>query len=154
MSESQFRTYIKKKIKDYAVQLSHIDVVSIESYTSRGIPDINLCFNGFEAWIECKYEKGNQIKLRPEQKNWIKHRTNCGGNVFILVRRQTAKKDSIELWGSSLLDNLPNNNPTLHAYKKSLLFEAVKKGNSFDGLETIIKNLIGEYFKKEVEIQH
>ena len=143
MAESDFRRYIKKKIVEHVSNFAYIDITSIESYTSRGIPDLNMCCDGYESWVECKHEKGNQIKMRPEQKNWIRYRSSCGGNVYVLVKRQTAKKDCIELWDASIINNIPNNSPTMHAYKRCLIHTAEKSGNSYVGLGTIIDVITG-----------
>ena len=61
----------------------------IESSTSNGIPDINLCARGLEIWLELKAE-GKHPLLRPEQAAWITRRELCGGRALVLHRRPDA----------------------------------------------------------------
>jgi hypothetical protein len=52
--------------------------------TGRGIPDLNGCLGGIEAWIELK---GPKTPMRPEQVAWIERRARAGGRVFIALRK-------------------------------------------------------------------
>lgn len=52
--------------------------------TSQGIPDINLCIEGHEVWIECKIDDD----LSPMQISWRKQRLEAGGKVFYLNKRK------------------------------------------------------------------
>lgn len=61
-------------------------VQCIESTTGRGIPDINLCANGLDIWLEFKAE-GKRPQLRPEQIAWISRREASGGRAFALHRQ-------------------------------------------------------------------
>lgn len=56
--------------------------------TGLGTPDLNVCDDGFEFWIELKVCAGLKIGLRPEQISWHLKRHEAGGASFILVRRQ------------------------------------------------------------------
>lgn len=58
----------------------------IENTAGSGVPDINCCWNGIEIWIECKMR---EPLLRPFQWAWINRRVRAGGNVFVIVERET-----------------------------------------------------------------
>jgi Holliday junction resolvase len=64
--------------------------------TGRGIPDLNGCYQGAEAWVECKRTKHWTVEVRPEQVGWIERRTRAGGRVFLAVRR--AERELWLLW--------------------------------------------------------
>lgn len=84
-----------------ASKFTHFEVDQwdrIESSTTKGLPDVDICHKGVCTKLEIKYEKGNQVHLRPEQRNWINKRIKAKGRVFIIVKRQTAKLDQIELY--------------------------------------------------------
>jgi hypothetical protein len=66
---------------------------AIESWsTGQGVPDMNLCLEGSEVWIENKQTSAWALAhpLTPEQVGWIERRARAGGRVFIAVRRQCA----------------------------------------------------------------
>lgn len=100
--EATFYQWLAAKLFEFGCQ--HWD--RIESSTSKGIPDLDICHNGRCTKVELKYEAGNQVKIRPEQRNWINKRIKSGGRVFILVKRKTAKLDQIELFAGSDASNL------------------------------------------------
>jgi hypothetical protein len=66
----------------------------IEDNYSPGIPDINVCWQSQETWIEAKFleswpvreSTGIRIRFRPQQPLWAKQRTNAGGRVVCLLR--------------------------------------------------------------------
>ena len=100
--EATFYQWLAVKLNEFGCQ--HWD--RIESSTSKGIPDLDICHNGRCTKIELKYEAGNQVKIRPEQRNWINKRIKSGGRVFILVKRVTAKVNQIELYEGFCADQL------------------------------------------------
>jgi len=61
------------------------DARRIETTTESGMPDLNICYQGMEAWVESKvlYPKG--VLLRKEQWAWSNRRANAGGSVFVLA---------------------------------------------------------------------
>jgi hypothetical protein len=63
-----------------------MDVVRIENISTSGTPDLNLCFNGIEAWVEVKLLPPKSVLLRPEQYAWSMRRANHGGLCFIVNR--------------------------------------------------------------------
>jgi len=65
----------------------------IEDKLSAGIPDVNVCYEGVECWVELKSikypsnkHKPLNIGLRAAQKGWIHKRAISGGSVFILLQ--------------------------------------------------------------------
>lgn len=90
---------------------------SIEDRFSTGIPDLNLCIEGADVWIELKQIgrfperfdttlKTSLAHLTNDQMNWLYKRCKHGGKAFILLRVQTprrwyliAGKDARELKG-------------------------------------------------------
>jgi len=71
--------------------------------TGTGIPDVNLCYEGKEIWIELKLVKGKRIDLSPTQIAWHMKRTKAGGRTWILARHtydgvRIGKGDKIYLW--------------------------------------------------------
>jgi len=62
------------------------DVATIESTTGRGIPDVNICYQGVEVWTELKIFQGGRVLLRPEQYAWGVRRTiEHRGRVFVVA---------------------------------------------------------------------
>lgn len=67
----------------------------IENFLVIGMPDVNCCIEGAEAWVEFKSSVepkrattplfGSNHKLSQEQKNWALRQRNAGGRCFILI---------------------------------------------------------------------
>ncbi len=55
--------------------------------TALGVPDLNGCHEGVEAWIELKATSGWAVKFRPFQTGWLSRRARAGGRTFLAVRR-------------------------------------------------------------------
>jgi hypothetical protein len=83
-----------KKFKDYVtVYGDRID--RIENVMVLGMPDVNYCAEGTEAWIEIKSPKepkkaitplfGSNHKLSIDQKNWFLRQKKAGGIGLILI---------------------------------------------------------------------
>ena len=67
-------------VKEFTKQINtHVQIV--EHYLHPGIPDLNVCVNGTEYWLEVKIDKD---KLRTEQQLWMEMRRRCGGNVGVI----------------------------------------------------------------------
>jgi len=76
--------------------LPHFHWQTIElSFSMRGIPDKNYCFDGKEGWLEFKNTNGRSVPLRPEQIGWLMRRVRHGGRAFIAVRQK--KNDTLWL---------------------------------------------------------
>lgn len=127
-SESEFRTWFIKKMRDLGV-----DAISIENTTSRGVPDVNLCYHGREMWCELKLFVGGRVLIRPEQFAWGMRRSNHGGNVLLLALHPnkrihvfayplTVQQHGKYLSAMSLNTSVEQNNPE---QLKSLLFTGV-----------------------------
>tara|TARA_R110000824_G_scaffold92279_1_gene224047 strand:+ start:252 stop:722 length:471 start_codon:yes stop_codon:yes gene_type:complete len=74
--------------------------------TGLGIPDVNLCWEGTELWIELKIVKGKRVELSPEQCAWHFRRNRAGGKSLIIARDKfdgvrKGKSDVIYIWNSS-----------------------------------------------------
>ena len=70
-----------------------LHITRIESnYTQQGIPDINFCLEGHEAWIESKVDEEPRSAL---QLSWHKQRYNAGGKVFTLRKISCQTSSSV-----------------------------------------------------------
>jgi len=76
----------------------------MENTSGPGTPDVNLCLNGVEVWLELKIIVGKrklrfQKALSASQRNWLVSRSRAGGNAFLLARHDK----QILLWIGSKL---------------------------------------------------
>ena len=55
--------------------------------TAKGVPDVNLCYQGKEIWIELKSITGNKLTLSEFQIVWMHNRDKSGGKCLILVKK-------------------------------------------------------------------
>lgn len=107
MSDGQLRQI-------FAKHLPTVHWVAIESpSTSRGIPDLNGCFNGVEVWIEMKVTNGNKVSIRKEQIAWMERRARARGRIFVAVRQRDrlwllSHRAPRLLFDGKKLSNLPN----------------------------------------------
>lgn len=102
MKESQFWALVKGKLPGH--------VERVENALTRGTPDVNMCYQGIEVWLELKVldNKGN-CELRPEQYLWHRKRQEMGGKVFVLARNEGVIKifqvqrdmSMFEIWSCS-----------------------------------------------------
>lgn len=78
-TEKGFWALLKTKLPGHLIRL--------ESTTTSGIPDANVCLNGVETWIELKvkFRKGEPAVL-PSQRAWHVKGVNHGRRVFVLTR--------------------------------------------------------------------
>lgn len=73
-----------------------VHLIPIETgLSAQGVPDINMCCGGVEAWVENKAADHNKIKFRPLQPQWHIRRAAVGGRSFILCR---SEKLGLLLW--------------------------------------------------------
>jgi hypothetical protein len=84
MSDGQLRVLFREHLKN-----AHI--TSIETWTSEpGIPDMNICIDGNEVWVENKViDSGWSPKMKTEQVAWAEQHMRYGGKVFLCVRKRT-----------------------------------------------------------------
>ena len=66
--------------------------------TTGGVPDLNVCRNGREVWVETKQTHAWAVSFRPLQVSWIWSRVREGGNVWVAVRRWKRQDEADELW--------------------------------------------------------
>jgi hypothetical protein len=60
---------------------------AIETWsTGQGVPDVNVCLNSTETWIEFKATATNALRISTEQVGWIERRLRAGGRVLVIVR--------------------------------------------------------------------
>lgn len=83
MTEVQMATAFKKAL--YFIHPSaHYQRIE-NSVGGNGLPDINICHDGGEIWIELKSKSGDVMdQLRPSQKVWMTQRVLAGGRVFVV----------------------------------------------------------------------
>lgn len=79
--------YLSKLPRCYAriVQIGMIPAGPIGSgkfrtNSSKGLPDIVCIYRGQTYWIEVKSEKG---KLSPQQQEFLRNWSQCGGHAFV-----------------------------------------------------------------------
>jgi hypothetical protein len=77
--------------------------------TGGGIPDVNACRDGVEAWIEYKSIRGwvlPKTNRRPAQVGWIEGRLRHGGRCFVAVRQLGMGRDDLWLFSGWALRDL------------------------------------------------
>lgn len=77
-----------RQLEIYHIKGAHFQPIETWS-TGQGVPDVNVCIDGVESWIENKSTSANAIKFETMQIAWIERRLRNGGRVFIAVRRRT-----------------------------------------------------------------
>lgn len=76
--ETNFYMWLRPKLPGH--------VVRIENAAAVGMPDLNICRNGREIWVELKIATiKQQVLLRKEQWAWGTVRAAHGGRVFIVA---------------------------------------------------------------------
>jgi hypothetical protein len=95
MKESQFWALVKGKLPGH--------VERVENALTRGTPDVNMCFEGSEFWLELKVlDAKGHCELRPEQVLWHRKRQESGGRVFVLKVLQIQRDMALyEIWTCS-----------------------------------------------------
>ena len=89
--EVKFWKFLKGKLANQGV-----DMQRIENTTGGGVPDVNMCHQSRDAWIELKvYVKGN-VLLRKEQYAWLVRRARSGGNVMVMAHN--TENDRVEFF--------------------------------------------------------
>ncbi len=87
-------TGARKTVRDRMQAIRGLHWTRVEGALTPGIPDINMCYKGVEAWIEAKevdsWPKRSStivnIGLRPEQRIWLEERAEAGGRCFVLAK--------------------------------------------------------------------
>jgi hypothetical protein len=85
MKESQFWALVKGKLPGH--------VERMENALTRGTPDVNMCHEAIELWLELKIlDAKGSCQLRPEQVLWHRKRQEHAGRVFVLARNEETLK--------------------------------------------------------------
>lgn len=67
-----------------------------------GVPDVNICKQGCDVWLELKWTPGWKPRIRPEQIGWAERRIRHGGRVLMLTWRRCEagerREAASELW--------------------------------------------------------
>lgn len=92
--EGKLWELLRDNTKPYGIHWQRIESAT----TGRGIPDVNGCWNGAEAWIELKIIRGHRVKFQTEQPVWLYKRSMAGGKCWVLARRTTKDGDELWLW--------------------------------------------------------
>jgi hypothetical protein len=78
--------------------LRKCDLQRIEATTGRGIPDLNVCYQGKEFWVELKVAQRlsgvYRVYMRKEQVAWGIRRAQHGGSVFVCAKFP----DHVSVW--------------------------------------------------------
>lgn len=90
-----------KWLKDAICNSSSDRIDRFENIVGVGNPDVNVCIDGAEFWIEIKAPKepvkattplfGSNHKLSQDQKNWILRQLKANGNAYIFVATDKRK---------------------------------------------------------------
>jgi hypothetical protein len=73
------------------------DKMRIENLIGAGTPDVNVCFQGKEVWLELKINENGRYKIRKEQHVWGMLRARLGGgSVYLLGYRPD--DGEIDVW--------------------------------------------------------
>ena len=97
-SEKLFKKNFVKWFKELYPS-GHIQLIESEA-TSAGVPDVNLCHNGIEVWVELKSGRLSTSSIKPGQYMWHTKRTQAGGTTWVVQRDEDG---NIDLGGVMLL---------------------------------------------------
>lgn len=83
--EGAFRLALKKFLESHGWQVQIIEVGAINA----GVPDIYICKNGREHWIELKASRATfvdfwHIDFRPGQQAWLRRNFKHGGRPMVI----------------------------------------------------------------------
>jgi len=89
-SENEFRTELKKAFEKLGWQVQKIEVGAINT----GVPDLYVCKNGEEHWIELKNSHAEltsqwHIDFRPGQQAWLRRNYVHGGHPIVIEAGKT-----------------------------------------------------------------
>ena len=85
-SEKLFKKNFVKWFKELYPS-GHIQLIESEA-TSAGVPDVNLCHNGIEVWVELKSGRLSTSSIKPGQYMWHTKRQRANGNTWVVHRRE------------------------------------------------------------------
>lgn len=85
MRESSFWSLVKSHVP------AGVHAIRIENTAGAGQPDVNMCRDGREVWVELKVAHGERIEIRWSQYVWWRARLSVVGRVRVLVRRDDGR---------------------------------------------------------------
>jgi len=77
--EQKLNAWIREQLRDTC------DVVRVENTIGGGMPDLNICYQGREVWVESKVLVLGRVLIRKEQFAWGIRRSSHGGRVMVLA---------------------------------------------------------------------
>ena len=122
MDESVFQSLVVASLEE-----AGYDVDFVESkITCPGIPDLNLCKDGIDMWLELKViRKGSTlVHIRPTQYAWFRKRAKKRSNAKMMILDCNTgliyllRADSVQ--GVKTLLDVKSKNPTVFDLTKSI----------------------------------
>lgn len=78
----------------------------IENSIQSGMPDVCICWDGVETWVELKVFVCGRILLRKEQWGWCWKHCNAGGKVAVIALNE--ETDEIHILQFPHIDGVPH----------------------------------------------
>lgn len=76
MTEAQFQSALMRGLPGHKTR--------VENSVAVGVPDINIVYQGKEAWLEMKASIKGMLLLRTMQRGWMENHVREGGKCFIV----------------------------------------------------------------------
>jgi len=130
MKEKDFWRSLQPKLNGH--------VSRVENIVGSGIPDVNICHNSIETWVELKVATGNYLLFEWAQISWFKFRRQQRGRIKVVAKH---KEDIIicdvedilrveprrKVKAGILIDSIPN----LNRYSKPYDWQKINDSISF-----------------------
>lgn len=95
MKERELSRYIINISRTNAVNKTkpYMRAMQVENIMTTGVPDMNICYQGHEFWIELKTPKTPKkdtsrilkYGLSPKQEMWFKQQIRAGGLAYLMI---------------------------------------------------------------------
>lgn len=82
--EQKFYQWFRKQLPFNA------DCCRVENTTMGGMPDVNICWEGNEIWVELKCFVSGRTLIRPAQNAWMHRRKAANGKIFLISQHSSA----------------------------------------------------------------
>lgn len=80
-NEKEFKTwFVKGAGPEWLLQ-------TVETSTGTGIPDVFMCVDGYQGWIELKSTTDKACYMRISQWRWFNRLVSRGGFGFLMIKR-------------------------------------------------------------------
>lgn len=87
MADDNLRTKLREGLVTFRAHCQSIE----SAMTGGGIPDLNVCSDGVEVWVECKKTDGwTAGDVKVGQVGWHLARHRAGGRTLFATRRRAA----------------------------------------------------------------